>query len=544
MNSRYLAPLACVLLAFAARAQTPTAPTPAPDLAKNPAPIVAPLNPALPTIFVAGDSTAARGKGETQQGWGVPLADYFDSAKINVANRARGGRSSRTFIVEGSWDKLLAEAKAGDIILIQFGHNDGGSINEDESVPAQARRARGSLPGLGEESREIDNIITQQHEVVHTFGWYMRKYIADAKAKGAQPIVVSCTVRNIWKDGHIERGPGKYREWAFDIARDAAVPFIDLSTTMADQFEALGEEKTKAIYQQDHTHFNAIGADLHAAGVVAGLKGLRLKTFDEFLSTKGTAVEADKLVWLRLPVPRVRTLPSLVLVGDSTVRNGRGDGQEKGGQWGWGDYLAPYFDPERFNVVNRAVGGTGVQTFMATHWENALRFVKPGDFVAIQFGHNDNPPRGPLPGIGDETGERENPRTKEKQMMRTWGWYLRQYIADIRTKGATPIVCSLVPRKTWDKEGKIARNKDTFAGWAAQVATNEKVAFVDLNELIAQRYDTLGHDAVMKLFPQVEPDEHTHTNRDGAKVSAEIVATALKSLPENPFAAYLRSVNP
>jgi lysophospholipase L1-like esterase len=540
---RFLASLVCALTAWSIRAQTPAAPTtppPAPDLARNPAPVVTPLNPALPTIFVAGDSTAARGKGVTQQGWAVPFADYFDPAKANVANRARGGRSSRTFIAEGSWDKILADLKAGDIVLIQFSHNDGSPVNESESVPVAARRSRGTIPGLGEETQEIDNIITKQHEVVHTYGWYFRKMIADVKATGAQPVVVSSTVRNNWKDGHIERGPGKYREWAYDVAKQTAVPFVDLTTTMADKFDALGAEKTKAVYQQDSTHFDAVGADMHAAGVVAGLKGLRLKAFDELLSTKGVAVEADKLAWLRLPVPRNRALPSLFLVGDSTVRNGRGDGQEKGGQWGWGDYLAPYFDTEKINVVNRAVGGTGVQTFMATHWGNTLKLMKAGDVVAIQFGHNDNPPRGPLPGIGDETGERENPRTKEKQTLHTWGWYLRRYIADIRAKGATPIVCSLIPRKTWDKDGKIARNHDTFAGWAQQVAVSEKVAFIDLNELIAARYDALGHEAVMKLFPDVTPDEHTHTNQAGAEFNAGVVVTALKSLSENPVSPFLK----
>jgi lysophospholipase L1-like esterase len=541
MNSRYLTPLVCALLALVARAQTPNppaAPPPAPDLARNPAPVVKPLDPALPTIFIAGDSTAARGRGAVQQGWGVPFADYFDPAKVNVANRARGGRSSRTFIAEGSWDKILADAKAGDVVLIQFSHNDGSPVNEAESVPVAARRSRGSIPGLGEEMQEIDNIVTKVHEVVHTYGWYFRKMIADAKAKGAKPIVVSSTIRNMWKDGKIERGPGRYREWAYDVAKQTAVPFIDLSTAMADKFESLGEEKTKAVYPQDSTHFDAVGADLHAALVVAGLRGLRLKEFDALLSAKGTAVEPDRLVWLRLPVPRNRALPSLFLVGDSTVRNGMGDGQEKGGQWGWGDFLTPFFDMEKLNVVNRAVGGTGVQTFQATHWANTLRLMKPGDVVMIQFGHNDNPPRGPLPGIGDETGERENPRTKEKQMLHTWGWYLRQYIADIRAKGATPIVCSLIPRKTW-KDGKIARNKETFAGWAQQVAASEKVAFIDLNELIAARYDALGRDEVMKLFPTVTPDEHTHTNQAGAEFNAGVVVTALKTLPENPVAAYL-----
>src|SRR5688572_5904005 len=72
------------------------------------------LNPSLPTIFIAGDSTAASTNGDRTQGWGAPLAGHFDGAKVNVANRARGGRSSRTFVTDGHWDRLLAELKAGD----------------------------------------------------------------------------------------------------------------------------------------------------------------------------------------------------------------------------------------------------------------------------------------------------------------------------------------------------------------------------------------------------------------------------------------------
>ncbi|MEO6245496.1 MAG: rhamnogalacturonan acetylesterase [Opitutaceae bacterium] len=247
--------------------------SPAPDLAKNPAPTRAALNPALPTIFVAGDSTAARGRGAPQQGWAVPFADYFDLAKVNVANRARGGRSSRTFITEGLWDQLLADLKAGDIVLIQFGHNDASPVNEDESVAPKARRARGSIPSLGEETKEVENIITQKQEVVHTFGWYLRKMIADTQARGATPIVLSLTLRNVWTDGKIER-TNRFSRLSAETARTTGVAFFDLSTAVADQFEKLGEVKTKTFYEQDHTHFNAAGADLHAATVVAGLRKL------------------------------------------------------------------------------------------------------------------------------------------------------------------------------------------------------------------------------------------------------------------------------
>jgi len=140
----------------------------------------------LPTIFIAGDSTAARGAGDRQQGWGEPFASYFDPTKINVVNLARGGRSSRTFITEGLWDQLLAQVKTGDTVLIQFGHNDGGPINDEPPPPL---RARGTLPGLGDETKEIDNVLTKQHEVVHTFGWYMRRTIRSSTSRATPPTV-------------------------------------------------------------------------------------------------------------------------------------------------------------------------------------------------------------------------------------------------------------------------------------------------------------------------------------------------------------------
>src|SRR4051794_37540747 len=136
-----------------------------------------------PTLFIVGDSTVKNGTRD-QQGWGDPVAKMFDPAKIKVENHAIGGRSSRTFQTEGRWDRILAKAKPGDFVLIQMGHNDGGR-------PDDPMRPRGSLRGLGEETQEITHPATGQKEVVHTYGWYMRKYVTDAKAKGMTPIVCS-----------------------------------------------------------------------------------------------------------------------------------------------------------------------------------------------------------------------------------------------------------------------------------------------------------------------------------------------------------------
>jgi lysophospholipase L1-like esterase len=240
-----------------------------------------PINPRLPTIFVAGDSTA-NNHANGGLGWGDPFINYFDLAKANVLNRARGGRSSRTFITEGLWDKVLSEIKKGDFVIIQFGHNDAGTIND-------ASRARGSLPGIGDETQEIDNLLTKQHEVVHTYGWYMRKMINEVKAKGATPIVLSLTVRNIWKDNHVERGPGKFGEWAAQIAKSEQVMFLDVTKLIADKYEMLGETKVKELFATDHTHTSPAGAELNASLVVAGLKMLKGHPLNRYLSAKGKA---------------------------------------------------------------------------------------------------------------------------------------------------------------------------------------------------------------------------------------------------------------
>ena len=512
--------------------------TQAPDLATNPPPQIVVRNPKLPSIFIAGDSTAAKGAGEEQQGWGVPFADYFDPTKVNVINAARGGRSSRTFITEGLWERLLSQVKPGDIVLIQFGHNDAGAINDTS-------RARGSLPGVGKETRDIDNLLTKRHEVVHTYGWYLRKMIAETKAKNATPILLTLTVRNIWHDGRIERGSGRFSPWTSDVSRAEHVLFVDLTDLMADRFEAIGEEKVKALYPRDHTHFNAVGADLHAAGVVALLRGLRPNPIDKFLSEKSATVARDSASWLQLPIPDNPKLPSLFLIGDSTVRNGRGNGA--GGQWGWGDFLGLYFDPAKINIVNRAVGGTSSRSFLDDgYWNRVVSMLKPGDFVMMQFGHNDNArlndktrARGTIKGTGEESQTITNLLIGQTEVVHTFGWYLRKYVADTRAKGATPIICSQIPRKIWT-DGKIVRSRDSYAGWAQQVAGSEHVPFVDLNELIAAQYDVLGSKKVNSLFA----DPHTHTTAGGAKLNAECVVAGLKALPDDPLAPFLRETIP
>lgn len=227
----------------------------------------APKNP--PTLFLIGDSTVNNGtKGLV--GWGTPIADFFDRTKIRVVNSARGGRSSRTYFAEGLWEKVRAELKPGDFVLMQFGHNDNGPVT-GEFAPGRA--ARSSIRGNGEETEEV-TLADGKKETAHTFGWYLRKYAADAKAKGATPVILSPVPRNDWKDGKVLRTDAHIK-WSQEAAATAGVLFVDLNAIIANRYDALGQEKVKPFFPQEHTHTSAEGARFNAACVVEGLRGLK-----------------------------------------------------------------------------------------------------------------------------------------------------------------------------------------------------------------------------------------------------------------------------
>src|ERR1017187_56382 len=238
-------------------------------------------------------------------------------------------------------------------------------------------------------------------------------------------------------------------------------------------------------------------------------------------------------------LPANPRLPSLFLIGDSTVRNGQGTGT--GGQWGWGDFLAPFFDTNQINVINRALGGTSSRTFYRDQWPRVEAMLKPSDFVIMQFGHNDGSAvndasraRGTIKGGGDEAQEITNLITKKFEVVHSFGWYEKQIITEARAKGATPMVCSLIPRNTW-KNGGAARNKNDYAGWAGKVAESENAPFLDINEIIARQYDALGQENVKPLFIV---GAGPHTSMPGAETNAAWVVAALKGLKENSLAKF------
>ena len=225
--------------------------------------------PGCPVVFTVGDSTVRNADKDEdgQWGWGSVLAECFDLERVSVENCAKAGRSARTYLEEGRWDKVYNALQPGDFVLIQFGHNDAG--------PIHTGKARAELPGSGDESKVFLMEATKTYNVVYSFGWYLRRFVRDVREKGAIPILLSHTPRNIWDNGQIQRNTDSFGKWTREAAEATGAYYIDLNKITADKLQVLGYEqglrKVGEYFCRDHTHTSLKGARMNAASVAEGL---------------------------------------------------------------------------------------------------------------------------------------------------------------------------------------------------------------------------------------------------------------------------------
>lgn len=230
--------------------------------------------------------------------------------------------------------------------------------------------------------------------------------------------------------------------------------------------------------------------------------------------------------------------PALFLVGDSIMNTGTGDGSR--GPWGYGAELAPMFDGGKIHVYNEGRGGRSSRGYIEEGlWRQVVERLAPGDWVLVQFGHNDAansanyPDRISGKGSGEEMSEVAGPNGTKKSV-HSYGWYLEQYVKEAKGKGATVVILSPVPRNQW-VEGKVKRGFDGYAEWAAEAAKASGALYVDLNGLVADRLDALGQAQAAKLFADTQ-----HSTKAGAKLNAEAVVAGLRGLKDCPLAGDLR----
>lgn len=196
-------------------------------------------------------------------GWGL-FIQY--SLSIPAVNKAIGGRSSRSYTVEGRFDEIANLIKPNDIVVIEFGHNDGGSLREDNG--------RSVCPGTGDEI--CQSTYNNQSVQVRTYNWYLTQAGKKFIAKGAKVIMSSQTPNNPWETGSFQyTDGGRFVGYARDVAKalGSSAMFVDHGAYLANIYKSLGKSATDALFVSgDHTHTNAKGADNAAKAFVKALQ--------------------------------------------------------------------------------------------------------------------------------------------------------------------------------------------------------------------------------------------------------------------------------
>lgn len=208
-------------------------------------------------IYLIGDSTMSIKEKSAfpETGWGVPFAGFFKES-AEVINKAKNGRSTRTFIEEGLWESVLTNLKKGDYVLIQFGHNDESESKKDRyTTPVE-------------------------------FSSNLQKFVEESSAKGAKPILISPVSRRKFVNGQAQETHPLYTKLVAQLAEEQQLSYIDLDTLSRRLYQSYGEDKSRLLFLwlnegehpnypngiEDNTHFNELGARLIAQLVLKEIK--------------------------------------------------------------------------------------------------------------------------------------------------------------------------------------------------------------------------------------------------------------------------------
>jgi lysophospholipase L1-like esterase len=222
-------------------------------------------------VYLIGDSTMANkdSRAYPETGWGMPFAHFFD-AGVTVDNRAKNGRSTRSFLEEGLWQPVADQLQAGDYVLIQFGHND--EVKTKKSYTTEAE-----------------------------FMANLKRYVKESRRKKAIPVLLTPVARRLFDDGGKVVGTHEaYSELVRQVAREQQVPLIDLDKHSQALLQRFGPETSKLLFlhltpgehpnypkgKEDNTHFSELGARLMAQLVYRELKTMKSDLATRFANSK------------------------------------------------------------------------------------------------------------------------------------------------------------------------------------------------------------------------------------------------------------------
>ena len=338
--------------------------------------------------------------------------------------------------------------------------------------------------------------------------------------------------------------------WLEEISKEQNVPYVDLNEISGAKLDAYGPWKMSYHFYKDKIHTSKFGAEMNARSAAEGLMACSHPQLD---ALKAMMMNVEPEVF---PFKREKGKPVVFFTGDSTVKN---SDRDEDGMWGWASQAFTVFDQSKITLVNAGRAGRSTRTYLyEKRWDEVYRSIQPGDYVLIQFGHNDighidtQKERAVIATAKDTCRVYKMASDGQYKVIYSFGWYLKKFIQDVREKGGTPILASLTPRNRWhegrgetvgaiypvkEKKGRMyieRRNDNNYGMWYRQVAEETGCAFIDVHNITADALQKMGRDKAAAMYS----NDHTHTSLEGARLNARSVAKGLKAI-KSPLAKLL-----
>ena len=496
-------------------------------------------------IFLAGDSTVKTyGIEKSTGGWGEFLQDYFDSDKVEIVNKAEGGRSTRSFINQGRLDEILSEIGKGDYLFIQFGHNDcsdGEDYLEERYAPIGTPDENGIYPTTpGTKSETPEDLLAldtsypysstyYSYDCGGTYKWYLKQYIEGARAKGAVPVLVTPITRMYFNDDNVIKphhddsttNSNAYVSAMKQVGEEEGVVVLDLFGATEALYNKLGPIDAALLHDVktdgmiDKTHQSKHGA-FTTAGLLRELvdkSGLEIKKYTKDPENIVSSTEG------------LRKATAFIL-GDSTSCIYENDKNHSVPRGGWGMYIGNYMS-DSLNIRDLAISGRSSKSFtVEDNYKTFLSDVRKGDYVFIQFGHNDRKNSTP-----EDAENRYTDGAGDKNTPGSFKYYLyNYYVKPTQEAGAIPILVTPVSERVFEN-GKTADTHGIYDDAVRELAAELDISLLDLTAISADLYNAVGESGTEKMFACYTDTEagidNVHFNHYGGDLIARYIAVNL-----------------
>ncbi len=481
-------------------------------------------------VYLAGDSTVkSYGDDNTIGGWGEFLPYYFDSSKVEIINKAEGGRSSRSFINQGRLDDILDEIREGDYLFIQFGHNDGlttDTARVEHSVALGEPDANGIYPTIAAVKTETPQRIIDFYKDTDypysdtfypyesgTFKWYLEQYVIKAREKGAIPIIVTPVARVFFdENGKITPHHGEndgYVSAAIQAANELNCNFVNMFEITKSMYEDYGVKVTqglqniKADGSMDITHYNKFGSNIVTSLLIKALAAQNLPLANYTVSSSRFVSKTEDL-----------KTSTVYIIGDETVSYSDEADDYKIKPVGWANYLPEYF-VSQIKFKNLTLSGASSKSYIkSSQYNEFINNLSEGDYVLIQFGLND--------AFGDadhltKTGE-------DKDTEGYYQYYLyNYYLKPAAEKKAVAFLVSPLSEMGSENSALKSYSDDVRA-----LAADTMSAFINLYDESCDLYNNFEPTTLQAVYNDYKGVDEDHLNEYGARVVARTIIDMIK----------------